>query len=456
MKKLSHCKFKVCKFQSILSLFSLYLLIGSCCVAQGNSLLWEISGNGIHSPSYLYGTMHSRDNRVFHLADSVMIKFEKCEAFAMEVVIDNALQGKVMDAILMDSSHSLIRLLNEAQFDSVDAYCKKNFGYSISFFNKVKPIYTAVLLSQAESEDNDSLHAKKLLFLDQYLQTMAMHQHKKIYGLETAEEQLLIFDALSYKDQACILMQTIRKTGSDVSEYEEMMKYYTGNNLVKMMEFENDFSLPDTLFNALFTRRNHRMCEHIDSIIKSFSTFIAVGAGHLGGEKGLVSLLREKGFTVIPVIPSYKNYLETGWYQFTSPQNLFTIQFPEPPELTVDRRDSLDLFLYTSPIAVTEKSNLYSVYIINYTNIKPDSEKFFFENPSALFPDETVIPGHVEKILWNDWPARSTTYVMKGGKMITVLAIQMKNKLVILKAEDTKKITRLNRERFYNSFKLVS
>jgi hypothetical protein len=133
-----------------------------------------------------------------------------------------------------------------------------------------------------------------------------------------------------------------------------MVQYYLSNDLHNMMSFENDFSLPDSLYNALITNRNFKMATRIDTMVQRQSTFIAVGAGHLGGDQGLISLLREKGYTVLPIIPTYNQYLADGWYQLSSLKNNFTAQFPSQPEITTDTMNGKVVWSYS----LNEKNRL--------------------------------------------------------------------------------------------------
>ena len=75
----------------LLSGFFLY-----CLTAYGqkatsnNTLLWRISGKGLNAPSYLYGTIHLTDKKIFHLGDSLYAALERTEGFA---ALRRALQG---------------------------------------------------------------------------------------------------------------------------------------------------------------------------------------------------------------------------------------------------------------------------------------------------------------------------------------------------------------------------
>jgi len=320
-------------------LFSLlYFLFSNSSSAQGNSLLWRISGNNLPQDSYIYGTMHSSDPRVFHFADSVLPAFEMCDAFAMEVVIDESVQSTLLQGIFMNGETTLKSLLTDNQYDSVQWFAMKNAGLSISYFERMKPLYVAMMLEMMSGED--SIIANADPFLDQYFENSAKDQQKKIIGLETAQEQMSIFDVMTYKDQAQLLMKSVREYSTDTTEFEEMINDYLGNDLNQMMKFENDLSIPDSLYDALITQRNIKMAHRIDSLVHLHSTFVAVGAGHLGGDGGLVSLLRAKGYTVIPVIPSFKNYLDDGWYRFHSKKNNLVVDFPEHPQLKIDQNEN--------------------------------------------------------------------------------------------------------------------
>ena len=344
----------VMKLKSI-SLFTLFTFHFSLLLfSQGNSLLWRISGKNLPEPSYLYGTMHSSDSRVFHFADSVLPAFEQCEAFAMEVVVDETFQATILQNIFMENGTSLKSLLTQPQYDSVQWFAMKNAGLMISFIDKMKPLYVAMMLEIMSG--NDSVVNNTDPFLDQYFEQAAVNQHKKVMGIETVKEQMGIFDLLTYHDQAQLLMKSIREYSTDTTEFDQMIQYYLSNDLHKMMSFENDFSLPDSLYRALITDRNIKMTTRIDTMILHQSTFIAIGAGHLGGEGGVIALLRDKGYTVIPLIPSYDHFLHDGWYRFSSRKNHFTAEFPSAPEITIDTFRSREIWSYS--ISEKERASL--------------------------------------------------------------------------------------------------
>ncbi|MGB3075702.1 MAG: TraB/GumN family protein [Chitinophagales bacterium] len=426
----------------------------TCCFksacAQGNSLLWKITGNGLSTTSYVYGTMHSKDARVFKLADSVFTAFESCDAFAMEIIIDDASRLNIMKGLFMDTSYTLKKLLTTEQYDSADQYCRQHTGESIKNFENLKPVYTAAILSQFMYSHSNSIDDDQQYFLDEYFQHLAMNQQKKIKGLESIAEQMHVFDVLSYQDQAALLMQTVRKSADEANSYDQMVRYYLDNDLVKMMSFENDFSLPDSLYDGLITIRNHRMAERIDTMIKKQSTFIAVGAGHLGETEGLVNLLRDKGYSVLPVLPAYTNYLPNGWYRKASIKNKFVADFPTVPQMSKEEIAASQLCHYSSTASTyTTEVHQYDLYV------------GYGRQDSVL---KSVLQHHYEMKIVLDEIKPDTLNSNKfqlllettDGRNCTVQCFEKNNRVYVLLYTYKRKVNKEFRNRFFSSFQLLS
>src|SRR6187402_3369857 len=147
------------------------ILISFLGKAQNNSLLWEISGNNLNAPSYLFGTMHVKDKRAFQFHDSLMIKLKSCQTFAGELVLDKAAAKEVSGDILLPQGKELKTLLTEKEYKKVKKFCKKNMGAMSLLINKIKPIFTSALISESMLE-SDMPKA-----LDEYLQEKAKDYH---------------------------------------------------------------------------------------------------------------------------------------------------------------------------------------------------------------------------------------------------------------------------------------
>src|SRR5437868_9276300 len=109
--------------------FPLLLLLLNFIFAQGDSLphtlLWKIEGNGLASPSFVYGTMHTADERAFRLMDSVLYAFNFCKEYAMEINPDSLNIKALAKEAMMPDGVSLKDLLSEKDFKLVKKICWK-------------------------------------------------------------------------------------------------------------------------------------------------------------------------------------------------------------------------------------------------------------------------------------------------------------------------------------------
>src|ERR1043166_6774740 len=111
----------------LLALLSLFL--NNYLNAQQSSLLWKISGKNLTKPSYVYGTMHSRDKRAHEFGDSVMIKFNDCDAVALELLTGEMMQDPfgMLNYIMMKDT-TLDMLLSKKDYQLVKNYSAENLG----------------------------------------------------------------------------------------------------------------------------------------------------------------------------------------------------------------------------------------------------------------------------------------------------------------------------------------
>ena len=190
-----------------LFLFLLGFLIGK---SQYQSLLWKISGNGLSEPSFLYGTMHTCDARVFAFSDSVMPFFISAKAYAMELDPKEAFNQSLISKLMMGKNYSLKKMIPEHEYNVLDSIVKKQIGFSVAIFDNVAPVFTMTILEAGEMDLNDSDKKNNEEVLDLYFYKQAKKKKKKIIGIETVNEQLDALNALGYVEQADLLVKEIR------------------------------------------------------------------------------------------------------------------------------------------------------------------------------------------------------------------------------------------------------
>lgn len=266
-----------------------------------HTLLWKISGNGLAQPSYLFGTIHMLCADDAQLSDSMKQVIRHCDEVYFEVDMDNMVEMLLaMNQMKMKGDTTLRDLLNADQYRKVkDYFDRKGSLLPFSMLETYKPILAASTLEQ-----ND-LPCDNTAMMEQVIMEEAKQNHKKIQGLETMAYQAGVLDAIPYKLQAEQLVSYIDSaengSGNDQT-MQEMFRAYKEQDLQRLEKLmvESDAGL-SAFTDVLLYRRNHNWVEKLGGLLPRKSLLIAVGAGHLPGEKGLISLLRQQGYTLTPV-----------------------------------------------------------------------------------------------------------------------------------------------------------
>lgn len=272
----------------------LWFVTGSA--AQAQSLCWEITGNGLSQPSWLYGTIHVGDKRAFDFKPGVMDRFKQADAFAMELNPDSVDAKAMMSFVMAEEGKTLRDYFPKAEdYATVETYFRDKLHINLEQFKTYKPIflYSMVMQTKFSNEMGQAL--------DLWLFNQAGEQGKDRFGLETAEEQMGAFESMGEEAMVTMLLELLDKKKTSDKDMKLMMKYYVKGDLDKLLEIMDESESGAAMEEKLLNNRNHVMAERMEPLMKEGSTFVAVGAAHLPGEEGVIELLRKKGYTVVPV-----------------------------------------------------------------------------------------------------------------------------------------------------------
>lgn len=271
-------------------------------VKNNNSLLWQISGNGLQQPSYLFGTIHMlcKDDAV--LSDSLRQVIKQSKEIYFEVDMDNFFEMiGMMTQLKMKNDTTLADLLDKEEYERVKNYFEKNSSMlPFSMLETYKPLLAVSTLAES------AIPCESAVAMEQLIMEEAKRNSKNIKGLETMAYQAGIFDSIPYKLQAQQLLNYIDSSGSESNngsnEFEELSKAYKAQDLDKLEEFsmKNDIGISN-FTDILLYNRNKNWVEKLKTLLPAKPLLIAVGAGHLPGDKGVINLLRKAGYTLKPV-----------------------------------------------------------------------------------------------------------------------------------------------------------
>jgi len=288
------------KFNSLI-LFVIIVLITAVSLrihAQDNntSIFWKVAGNGLEKPSYLYGTVHLIPKSDFFLIDRLEDKFKSCDEIALEVDMDDpGFLTKTQQLMFMPDNQSIKELLDSTEYDRLSEFFKDSLNLQLDQFQRLKPFFLVQFI--LPKIINKPLASYELTFVQ-----MAKKYNIDLTGLENVKEQMNSIDKIPFKKQAELVLETIKDFNEDRLLYSQLIDAY------KKMDFKNFYNLmvkasPELkeFEQILLIDRNEKWVSRIEKMIKEKSCFIAVGALHLEGDKGLVALLRSDGYSVTPI-----------------------------------------------------------------------------------------------------------------------------------------------------------
>jgi uncharacterized protein len=265
-----------------------------------NTLLWRISGKNLSKPTYVFGTMHMLCADDIQLSDSLKQAIRGADKVYLELDMDDMMQVLgAMSHMTMRNDTTLADLLTAEEYKKVKSFFQENSGLiPFSMLEKFKPLLIeSMILKETATCDN-------MIVMEQLVMEEARVNKKEIKGLETMDFQLGIFDRIPYKLQAEQLVKMVENAGNDGDDKE--MKELTEAYRQQQLDIMDDLTKKEDMGIQNFTdlllyNRNADWANKLAGLMPGNSLVVAVGAGHLPGERGVLNLLRKAGYRVDPV-----------------------------------------------------------------------------------------------------------------------------------------------------------
>lgn len=273
-------------------------------------LLWKVSGNGLAQPSYIMGTHHlsplSIKDSIAGMKQALADTKQVYGELVMSEAQTPAIMQKMQKYMMTESDTTFKSLFSPEEYEMINKYSKENLMFDVAMMPKLKPAFLSnnlivILYMKHVGGFNPQEQ------LDSFFQAQATASGKKVGGLETPEFQFnMLFNGASLKRQAEQLLCMLNDVDKNIDQLKKMTAYYNAQNLDALLELTKERQgdkcdpLPGEL-EAMLDNRNIDWSKKLPAIMKEAPTFVAVGAGHLPGEQGLLNLLKKQGYTVEPV-----------------------------------------------------------------------------------------------------------------------------------------------------------
>jgi uncharacterized protein YbaP (TraB family) len=294
-----------------LFLFAAMLLAFCTLFAQGEnqftgSVLWKISGKGLAKPSYLLGTFHLKPGAYFDSIPGARAALESSEQVIGEIVLDKMqdIAMQMMPKMVMQPDTNYHLLYATEDYDFVNKQLTSILGAGLDQVGTLKPsAIQLIIASNMFVKYIPDFNPENVL--DSYIQKEAKKNQKPVSGLETPDYQIeVLLNVSSLQQQASSLLCLLQNFEKLIeNEMNELITSYNKGDLVtlsKIMLNEENSPCPSTPEEkeALINNRNNEWLKKLPAIFQEKSSFVAVGAGHLLGEDGLLNQLHHAGYRV--------------------------------------------------------------------------------------------------------------------------------------------------------------
>lgn len=267
--------------------------------AEGQSLLWKVSGPGLKKSSWLFGTMHSICKDDYFFTPKMKEALAGSEQLVLEVDLsDPAMVNQYQQHLMLPEGKTLRDFFPDEQVYT--AFCKQlndRYGIDATPFVRFKPF---MLLSMLSMKQLDCAMPESY---EMNLLTEAGNRKLPVLGLESSLSQLQLFDRMPEADIRRMLEESLQEDPqADSTGQEAMVRHYRNQDieaLYKLIVSTPEFRQHE---KELISGRNVQWMNTLMHTLADKSNFIAVGAGHLGGPQGLIRLMRNAGLKVEPVL----------------------------------------------------------------------------------------------------------------------------------------------------------
>lgn len=277
---------------SFLCIFLMLWAFALSAYATDKGLFWKLE-SPTGKVSYLFGTIHTDDNRVTNFGPNITNAIKSVDTFMMESAENRD------PSVMMLKEGSLASFLTEAEFDQVREladFHTMHMGAAM----QMKPWLLAVVFDLPKPQTPFAQ--------DNMLMSESENAAKNVVGIESAKEHFAVMDDFSMDEQLVMLRAVLKRTlAQKEADFERVMAAYAGGDSDKIKALDEEVTsgmlpkeLSQKIIDRLLVKRNVVMAERTTAVAKDSSVFIAVGASHLAGDDGLIAAFRKAGFKLTP------------------------------------------------------------------------------------------------------------------------------------------------------------
>jgi len=266
--------------------------------ASQKNFMWKVRSKT--ATVYLLGSIHYLKKDAYPLNIAIEDAFSRSNVVAFEANVndpDKLYFSKFIEGVFYPGEDTLDRHVSPQTYELVTREFGK-YGLPVEILAKEKPWFLALTLTALEllRSGYEPKYGIDMHFLSKAGQ-------KRVTELESLEQQVDLLSNFSDPEQEAFLVYTIKELDTLGGESDRLLRLWKAGDAGGLESMLSKSAVEDqglaSVYEKLIYTRNRSMTARIEEILRSKDTcFVIVGAGHLVGKKGIVELLRGKGYAV--------------------------------------------------------------------------------------------------------------------------------------------------------------
>ena len=271
------------------------------------AFFWKVStveGDSDAATIYLIGSIHFADKSFYPLRKEIEQAFDQSDYLVVELDINKVKPETYNEILLEKGIYKDGKTVEDVLTKETLAQLRKRLTRLNVNYDSVKNYKPGILVLTLSAIQVTQMGFQPELGIDaHFLNKAAQQADKQIIELETLAQQLNLF--IDIPDSELLLKESLYSLDESEELMADMTQLWKQGDEAKMNKLLFEDSLDDfpefnKIYDSLFYARNNKMTSKIVDMLKQRGVyFVVVGSGHLIGEKGIVNLLKEKGYTVV-------------------------------------------------------------------------------------------------------------------------------------------------------------
>lgn len=261
--------------------------------------VWKVSDGSSHL--YVAGTVHLLRPSDYPLPNAYEQAYQEADRLFLETdlgaMMEIGVQQRMLRQLTYGDGRTLRTVLDDDVYQELTEYVESNSGMPMVMLDSFRPGLLMSTLSVMEFQRMGFTPEG----VDAYFYARAMQDGKTVGELETVDAQIAMLAGMGEGYENDFIRYSLQDMENIADSIEQLVNTWRRGD-EQQLESEFVTSLKEQsppLYDSLLVQRNHAWMESIDAMFSELGVeYVLVGAAHMAGDDGLLTLLRQRGYQV--------------------------------------------------------------------------------------------------------------------------------------------------------------